>query len=128
VSVVRWCPSCRHSPAAHLGGGPMTGPTLRDTVLAYLDAHCSFRTYHVDVRDLPPPPMFSGYVDLAGTHHVLHTSGRPEVTAISLDLLAATDAALGWDGQCITMPGELRYEPVGLDTTGEYVVCRRIGP
>jgi hypothetical protein len=102
----------------------MAEPTLRETVLAYLDAYCSFRTYHVDVRDLPPPPMFSGYVDLAGTHHVLHTSGRPEVTAISLELLALPDLMFGWDKPYITMSGELRYEPVGLDTTGEYVVCR----
>ena len=82
-----------------------------------------------DARALGPyapsldAPVFRRYDD--GT--VEHVSGRPAITAVTVDLLDAADGTLDWDGECLTMPGNLRYRPIGLDRDGLAVVCERVG-
>lgn len=105
---------------------------LKAAVLAYLDEHPPTETFdpyaHYDA------PVFRRHWDAAtGKSWVEHVEGRPNVTAVSLELLdVASDSTaageLGWDGECLTMPGDLRYRPVGFDGHGRYVVCERVGP
>jgi hypothetical protein len=102
---------------------------LKGAVLAYLD-ECG-------VEEVPPgpydAPTFRSVHDPAGGYRVEHMSGRPAVTAVALELLDPAAGYLplegvGWDGSCLTMPGDLRYRPVGLTPDGRTVVCRRVGP
>lgn len=103
---------------------------LKAAVLAYLVEHTK--------PDVPAPPY-----DAPVFRHVdnpsrdwsgpVWKSGRPAVTAVSLELLDAASVyvapgGLGWDGECLTMPGDLRYRPVGLDEHGRSVVCVKVGP
>jgi hypothetical protein len=87
----------------------------------------ALRTLSAPIPDLPADystaPVFRRLDD--GT--VEHVSGRPDITHVSLDLIAAADDALGWDGECLTMPGGLRYRPTHLHQ-GTTVMCERVGP
>lgn len=100
---------------------------LKAAVLAYVD-ECAID--EVPPGPYPPEPVFARHVAADGTVTVTHISGRPGITAVSLELLdaASPDDALGWDGDCLTMPGGLRYRPVGLSADGWSVVCRKVGP
>jgi hypothetical protein len=103
---------------------------LKAAVLAYLTEHAE--------PEVPPgpydAPVFESRLDEATqAYRAHHLYGRPEVTAVTLALLDAASGylqpdGLDWDGECLTMPGDLRYRPVGLDERGWSVVCRRVGP
>jgi hypothetical protein len=102
---------------------------LKAAVLAYLDArpYAMFDSYtHYDT------PVFRWDRDEAtGERTVHHVKGRPDITAVSLNLLDGAsgypEGGLGWDGDCLTMPGGLRYRPVGLDERDWFVVCVKVG-
>jgi hypothetical protein len=104
---------------------------LKAAVLAYLAEQ--LRTEVFDSYVHYDSPVFrqdsDGETGERTTHHV---EGRPGVTAVSLELLDGAsgypDGGLGWDGECLTMPGDLRYRPVGLDERGWFVVCVKVGP
>lgn len=92
---------------------------LRTAVLMYLAHH--------PTDDIPAPPYDAPTFTVEnGT--VAWAAGRPDVTAVALEVLEYADPdVLGWDGAAITMPGRLRYRPVGFDTDFWAVVCRRVG-
>lgn len=110
---------------------------LKTAVLAYLDRRPWWRRGldAAERRRAGRPydaPVFGQRVDeQTGGRTVHYVSGRPAVTAVTLELLDAASGyvapdGMGWDGQCLTMPGDLRYRPIGLD--GQFVICRKVGP
>ncbi len=103
---------------------------LKAAVLTYLAEHPQTEEYDPYARQYEAPVFRTVHDGAIGARRVEHVSGRPDRTAVSLDLMDAVgpEGGLGWDGQCLTMPGDLRYEPIGLDAHGLAVVCRRVGP
>lgn len=95
---------------------------VRDAVLLWLARNGELPHHPLGERGAP---VFA--LDDDGTVHWV--SGRPDITLVSLDVLElAGDDALGWDGNHITMPGNLRYRPLFINLAGDAVVARRVGP
>lgn len=53
---------------------------------------------------------------------------RPDITSVPFDLLEVLDDHIGWDGNHLTMPGDLCYRPMFVNLAGDAVVARRVGP
>jgi hypothetical protein len=100
---------------------------LLAAVYNYLAARSTLTVFQRAFAVRPGDPVFASQRDEAtGEYRVVWVRNRPALAMFSTSFLVAVSAEV-WDGKCLTLPGELRYEPFGLTWDGDYVVARRVG-